>query len=176
MALLLTPEDWAAARSATTMGVHITARPPMRLIRATFMDGHGAPLVGGMVHATEVGWDVHIPGEWEDRIAGSEVRLKLLWERNGEYREEEQRIDEIFMVSPREVEPEVPATPPNPGLTIEHFRRALEALSGLPPTDQGRPDHYPLRDEEHHVITDAEWQAQRDRIAAMTDAAQSMNP
>ena len=62
-----------------------------------------------------------------------------------------------------------PATP-TPGLTIEHFRRALKALSGLPSTDHGRPDHYPLRDEESHVITDAEWQTQRERIAAVTDA------
>ena len=62
-------------------------------------------------------------------------------------------------------------TPPNPGLTlIDHFRRALDALSGLPPTDHGHPGHYPLRDEESQVITDAEWQTQRERIAAVTDA------
>ena len=50
----------------------------------------------------------------------------------------------------------------------------------MAPSDQGRPDHYPLQDEESRGITDAEREAQRQGPAIViitgTENRSSTNP
>lgn len=162
---------------------HIPPRPGYRLLRVTVMDGNW-PVKGACVQdAPGGGWVAQVHGG----LAGGIWRVECLWERIEVEREiREVRFEEAsrfhvpeLVYRPTgytpETSDEIPLTGTaitalqRSGLTVEQFRRDFtEAHSGVCPSDQGRPDHYPVREEESRGITDAEWEAQRQCILALT--------
>ena len=163
MALPLTPDVVA----------HIPPRPGYRLLRVTVMDGGGYPLTGARIQdAPGGGWIAQVSrGLALELLCGGVWRVECLWERT----EVEREMREVrFEDAPR---PHVSEpfyrptgyTPETSGLDAPSVGTA--AIPWVFPSDQGRPDHYPVREEESLVITDVEWKAQRARIHHATPPA-----
>ena len=157
MALPLTPDVVA----------HIPPRPGYRLLRVTVMDGGGYPITGARIQdAPGGGWIAQVSrGLALELLCGGVWRVECLWERT----EVEREMREVrFEAAPRPHGPVYRPTgyTPEPRDEIPPTGTAIAAAQRLRPSDQGQ-DHYPLQAEESRGITDAEWEAQRQRIAAL---------
>ena len=155
------------ASEAHTLTVPIAARPGARLIRATLVDVAGAPITGGMISDARGEPCVTIPRQFV--VPGA--RLALLWEWT-EYVEELQPLPRV--VDPVQADRVAEAVGRLRGHPIDgrSFRfeggeeEAGPARLPVGPGDPGQP-HYPLTPDEERVLADAEWEAQRQRIAAL---------